>query len=161
AGTPRREGATADRPRRGSSARRRAASDRAAARAPAAARPLPRRRAAQGMLGARSRSFPRKRESRMVVRLRKNWVPAYAGTSGLRPHALPSLDDLVGAGNQRWRQREAERLRGFEIDEQLEMRGQFERQVGGARAAQDAGDETGGDFADRALLGAVRHQPAV
>src|SRR5262245_55964865 len=52
-----------------------------------------------------------------------------------------SLDHLVGAGDERRRQGEAERMRGLEIDEQLETRGQFERQVRGPRAAQDAGDQ--------------------
>src|SRR5262249_28953877 len=44
---------------------------------------------------------------------------------------LVSFDDLVGAAKHRRRHRKAERLRGFEIDYQLELGWRLYRQVGG------------------------------
>ena len=40
------------------------------------------------------------------------------------------FDDLVGAGEDRWRDRQAERLRGFQVDDQLELNRLLHRQVG-------------------------------
>src|SRR6267142_1754837 len=48
-----------------------------------------------------------------------------------------SFDDLVGAGEDRWRDREAERLGGVEIDDQLEPRWLLYRQIGGHGALED------------------------
>jgi hypothetical protein len=48
-----------------------------------------------------------------------------------------SLDDLVGAGEDRWRNGEAERLGGVEIDDQLEVGRLLDRQIGGLGAFCD------------------------
>src|SRR5882762_6862333 len=50
-------------------------------------------------------------------------------------HAL--LDHLGGAGEDRWRHREAERLRGLEIDDQLECGWLLHRQIGRLGALKD------------------------
>jgi hypothetical protein len=47
----------------------------------------------------------------------------------LSGHPPVLLDDLVGAGKDRWRHREAERLGRLEIDDQLEGGRLLDRQV--------------------------------
>src|SRR5262245_55723076 len=56
---------------------------------------------------------------------------------------LVSFDDLVGAAKHRRRHRKAERLRGFEIDYQLELGWRLYRQVGGLLAFEDTIDVAG------------------
>src|SRR5262249_34651740 len=51
-------------------------------------------------------------------------LPAGAATRDV------SLDDLVGAGEDRWRHRQAERLGAVEIDHQLERGRLLDRQIG-------------------------------
>jgi len=47
------------------------------------------------------------------------------------------LDDLVGAGEDRWRHGEAERLGGLQVHDQLEPCRLLDRQVGGLGSVQD------------------------
>ncbi len=49
----------------------------------------------------------------------------------------PLLNHLVGARQHRWRDRQAEGLGGLEVDDQLELRGMLDGQVGGFGALQD------------------------
>jgi hypothetical protein len=53
---------------------------------------------------------------------------------------LRSFDDLIRAQQHRLRDREAERLRGLEVDHQLELRRLLDRKVGGLRAFEDLVD---------------------
>ena len=49
----------------------------------------------------------------------------------------PLFDDLVGAGEDRLRDRQTERIGGLEVDDQLEDSGLLNRQVGGLLALQN------------------------
>src|SRR6516162_1219483 len=64
--------------------------------------------------------------------------------SSRRPAAAPapgaSLDDLVGAGEDRGRHRQAQRLGGLEIDDQLEGRRLLDRKIGGLGTFEDPPD---------------------
>src|SRR5262245_58890079 len=74
--------------------------------------------------------------------------------------ASTSLDHLVGAGYQRWRHLEAERSRSLKIDNEFELGGLHDRQVGRLGAFEDW---TGID-ADLTPhvrnIGPIAHQPA-
>src|SRR4029453_13802774 len=71
------------------------------------------------------------------------------------------FDDLVGAGEQRLRHGEPERLGCLEVDRQLKLGGRLGRKVGRAGTLQNAihiGSRTPNDISD---VGAVRHQRTV
>src|SRR5215471_3333643 len=53
----------------------------------------------------------------------------------MRPPA--SLDHLVGAGEDRWRHRQAERLCGFQVDDKLECGRLLDRQIGRLGSLED------------------------
>ena len=61
--------------------------------------------------------------------------PRSSLTLWIHPSFAFSFDHLVGAGVQRRRKADAEDLRRLVIDDELEVRGQFERHVRGPRAA--------------------------
>jgi hypothetical protein len=50
---------------------------------------------------------------------------------------VPSFDDLVGAGEDQGRDRQAEHLGSLQVDDQLECRRLLYRQIGGLRAVKD------------------------
>jgi len=50
------------------------------------------------------------------------------------------LDDLVGSSQDRLRDRQAERLGGLEVDDELKPCGLFHREVGGRSALKDLVD---------------------
>jgi hypothetical protein len=49
----------------------------------------------------------------------------------------PLFDHFIGAGKDRLRDGQAERLSGLEVDDQLELRGPLDRQVAGFGALED------------------------
>src|SRR4029077_7369193 len=51
------------------------------------------------------------------------------GFGPLTGHSPASLDDLVGAGEDRWRDGEAERLGRLQVDDKLDLGGLQDRQV--------------------------------
>src|SRR6266436_10168371 len=57
--------------------------------------------------------------------------PEEASTRGV------SFDDLIGAGEDRWRDGQAESLGGVEIDDQLEGRRLLDWQIGGLGALEN------------------------
>src|SRR5215510_12615715 len=69
-----------------------------------------------------------------------------------------SFDHLVGSGEHRGRQVEAERLRSLEIDDQLVLGGLLNRQVGGLGALEDLVDVGGGAAIEIVGIGAVTHE---
>src|SRR5262245_19720627 len=56
--------------------------------------------------------------------------------------ASPLFDDLVGTGEQRRRDFQAEGLGGVEVDDELEFGGRLDRQIAGLFSAQDSVDIT-------------------
>src|SRR5262245_38740281 len=71
------------------------------------------------------------------------------------------FDHLVGAGEQRRRRLDAERLSGVEVDDQLDFRGLLDRQIAGLLAAQNAIDIGGGATNGVYRVGPVGDQAAV
>src|SRR5882724_10635368 len=93
--------------------------------------------------------------------------PAACSTAklGSDQHALPgarppSVNDLIGALQERWRDRQPDRLRGSEIDDQLELRGLFNGEVRGFGALEDATDVRGGPALQVKKVRAKGHETA-
>src|SRR5690348_13221696 len=71
-----------------------------------------------------------------------------------------SFDYLVGACKQGGWHFEAERLGNLEVDDQFELGGLLDRQVGGLYALEDLIDEAGGTVVEIRIVHAVAQQPA-
>ena len=69
-----------------------------------------------------------------------------------------SLDDLVGAGEERLRHGQAERLRGLEIDDQLEPSRLLDRKIGRLGPLEDPVDEISGAAVKINLIRSVGQQ---
>src|SRR6516164_7894511 len=62
-----------------------------------------------------------------------------SSTGWIAPACLAhSLDHLIGAGEDRWRDRQTQRVRRFQVDDQLEFGRLLDRQVGGLLALENA-----------------------
>src|SRR5215208_1376279 len=62
----------------------------------------------------------------------------------VRGPSTPSFDDLVGAGEQRLRHGEAERVSGLQVDHQFELGRLLDRQIGRLGALEDLSDVNAG-----------------
>src|SRR6516162_1894765 len=71
------------------------------------------------------------------------------------------FDDLVGAGKDRRRDCEAERLRSLEIDDEIEFYWLLDRQVAGLGTLQDLVDVARSSSEIVRDIRAIGHQPAV
>src|SRR5262245_26937495 len=71
------------------------------------------------------------------------------------------FDDLVGAGEKRWRDGEAKRLSGLEVNREYEPRRLLDRQIGDGGALQDAVDLAGRAPHQRLDIGPVGHEAAL
>ena len=70
------------------------------------------------------------------------------------------FDDLVGAGENRWRDRQPERLRGLEINDQLEVRWLQNRQIGWLGPLQNPSGVNAGLAIESVGVGAIADQAA-
>src|SRR5215510_3872665 len=77
-----------------------------------------------------------------------------------RGPSTPSLDHLVGARKQRWRQLEAERLAGLEIDRQLDPGRELDRQIARLSALENPVDVAGRMPIALSLVDTVRCEQA-
>src|SRR5437870_9652669 len=102
------------------------------------------------------------RQSTRSGRTRLPWDPARArrppGPSAERARSL--FEQAVGAQAERVRNREAKRLCGLEVDDQLEARRPFDRQIGRLGALEDSVDEERCPPVEIALPRAVGHEAA-
>src|SRR6266436_1387911 len=76
---------------------------------------------------------------------------------GPRP---PSVNDVIRALQDRWRDRQPDRLRGSEIYDQLDLRGLLDREVGGFGALEELVHVTGRAPIQVKLVWAIDHETA-
>src|SRR5215813_13684540 len=77
-----------------------------------------------------------------------------------KPHRRASFDHLVGAGEQRRRNGEVERLRSSYVDARDELRRKLNRQVGGLAAFENSIDEIGGSAMILGIVHAITYESA-
>src|SRR5262252_7603672 len=71
------------------------------------------------------------------------------------------IDQLIRAAQHGRRNRDTERLRGLEIDRELEGGRALDRQIGGSCAAQDPVDITRGTPEHPGHVRSIGHEPAI
>jgi hypothetical protein len=108
--------------------------------------------------GAAHDRFARKADKRVGVPLSP--LCAKTGREHMQQTAL-LFDHLVGAGEQRRRHGEAERLRSLEVDHQFQVSGKFDRQIARRHPVQDFMHVIGRAAEARAKIDSIANQPAV
>src|SRR5829696_3566774 len=106
----------------------------------------------------------RARSLEMLVNLRPHKSLAYI-RSGILTQLdqlvrAASFDHLVGACEERFRHADAERLRGLKVENQLNLRGLLDRQVGRLVALENAADIDPSQAISVGEVGPVTHQAA-
>jgi hypothetical protein len=92
------------------------------------------------LLPREAHAINRTRSARSVRNLARLSYLLSGAVGGGPESPLASLDHFVGRGQQRRRDGEAEGFGGFQIDDQLETRRLFDRQIAGLCAFQDLVD---------------------
>src|SRR3954451_3315184 len=93
---------------------------------------------------------------RLIRTTAKCFVPACSHA----PAQIASLfDHVVRTGEQCWRDLESKRLRSFQVDDQVELRGQFDRKVCRAFPFEDATDIVACAPEQGWVIRSIRHQP--
>src|SRR6266576_458033 len=67
-------------------------------------------------------------------------VSPFSSSGSTPAPACSSFNDLIGAGEHRWRNFDTKRLGGLEVDDKLELGRILHRQIGGLLAPKDAID---------------------
>jgi len=84
--------------------------------------------------------------------------PPYSDQCARRP---TSFDHFIGAGEDRWRDRQPERLGGLQIDDQLELRRLLDRQIGRLGAVEDLSSVIAEATPRACAAGSITLNPAV
>src|SRR6516165_5107985 len=90
----------------------------------------------------------------------RRWACPLCANSGQTHRSKKKLlfDHLVGAGEQRWGNGEAERFGCVQIDDQFELGGRLHRKLARLRALENTVDVDGGASKQIHKVDAVRHQ---
>src|SRR5262245_14164368 len=88
------------------------------------------------------------------------WLPLPSVTVASRAASRRLLTQVIRPLEQGGRDLQAERLGGFQIDDQLELRRSLHGQVGGLRTFQDSVDEVGGPSMHPRVARPKGQQPA-
>src|SRR5512138_951793 len=100
------------------------------------------------------------RMSAMATSLTRGRIAQTLSTPQRVARGVRLVDDLVGALQERRRNREPERLGGLGVDGQLELRWLLDGKAAGAGALEDLVDVRGGPLIEVRIARPVAHQPA-
>jgi hypothetical protein len=105
---------------------------------------------------AESRRFIGHGSEGLAMKARRNHAPALTAPN----RSIALLYDLIRPQQQRRRNGKAERLGGFEVDDELEFRRLLDRNIRGSRASQDLVHVARGALEEIGKTGAIAHESA-